>query len=60
MCGLSLMVVFKKLLTKFSKKKQEYKDSIYFLKISDRKTQGMKDGINKYEVNDEDGLKDIR
>ena len=47
---------FQKITDKVFKEKARIQDSIYFLKISDRKTRGMKDGIRyKYEVNDEDG-----
>ena len=47
---------FQKITDKVFKKKARIEDSIYFLKISDRTTRGMKDGIRyKYEVNDEDG-----
>jgi len=48
---------FQKITDKVFKEKAGIKDSIYFLKISNRTTRGMKDGIRyKYEVNDEDGL----
>ena len=47
---------FQKITDKVFKEKARIEDSIYFLKISDRMTRGMKDGIKyKYEVNDEDG-----
>jgi hypothetical protein len=47
---------FQKITDKVFKEKARIEDSIYFLKISDRMTRGMKDGIRyKYEVNDEDG-----
>ena len=48
---------FQKITDKVFREKARIKDSIYFLKISNRTTQGMQDGIRyKYEVNDEDGL----
>ena len=47
---------FQKITDKVFKEKARIEDSIYFLKISDRMTRGMKDGIKyKYKVNDEDG-----
>jgi len=47
---------FQKITDKVFKEKARIENSIYFLKISDRTTRGMKDGIRyKYEVNDEDG-----
>ena len=47
---------FQKITDKVFKEKAKIEDSIYFLKISDRTTRGMKDGIRyKYQVNDEDG-----
>ena len=47
---------FQKITDKVFKEKARIEDSIYFLKISDRTTRGMKDGTRyKYEVNDEDG-----
>ena len=47
---------FQKITDKVFKEKARIEDSIYFLKISDRTTHGMKDGIRyKYEVKDEDG-----
>ena len=47
---------FQKITDKVFKEKARIKDSIYFLKISRRTTQGMQDGIRyKYEVKDEDG-----
>ena len=47
---------FQKITDKVFKEKAGIEDSIYFLKISERMTRGMKDGIRyKYEVNDEDG-----
>ena len=47
---------FQKITDKVFKEKARIEDSIYFLKISDRSTRGMKDGIRyKYEVDDEDG-----
>ncbi len=47
---------FQKITDKVFKEKAGIEDSIYFLKISERMTRGMKDSIRyKYEVNDEDG-----
>ena len=47
---------FQKITDKVFKENARIEDSIYFLKISDRTTQGMKNGIRyKYLVNDEDG-----
>ena len=47
---------FQKITDKVFKEKAKIEDSIYFLKISDRTTQGRKDGIKyKYTVNDKDG-----
>ena len=47
---------FQKITDKVFKEKARIENSIYFLKISDRTTRGMKDGTRyKYEVNDEDG-----
>jgi len=47
---------FQKITDKVFKEKARIEDSIYFLKISERMTRGMKDSIRyKYEVNDEDG-----
>ena len=47
---------FQKITDKVFKENARIEDSIYFLKISDRTTHGMKNGIRyKYLVNDEDG-----
>ena len=47
---------FQKITDRVFKEKARIKDSIYFLKISNRTTQGRQNGIKyKYLVNDEDG-----
>ena len=47
---------FQKITDKVFKEKARIEDSIYFLKISNQTSHGMKDGIRyKYQINDEDG-----
>ena len=47
---------FQKITDKVFKEKARIEDSIYFLKISNQTSRGMKDGIRyKYQINDEDG-----